>query len=592
MTVDDVRPADIQEAVMSVKSLSADIQKKYPVFDTYSVGLVEISYAWFLAASQDIATVLPIAMIVIFVGMSWFFGSISVTIATIIITALSIEYALGALGYYGGMLVPITAAGLIMILILSVADAVHILSTASLLVEKGDTNEEAIENSVVRNFKPIALTSITTAIGFLFFNTSEFHGLRSLGTLVAIGIMVAFVLSVTLLPALLSYCIIKSPRQRLKLKRYTQIANLVLKYRSIILIISFPFILVCIWLAQTNVIDDGMSKYLSNRTDYKKALTEFENSLTGSINLMYNIKTGQENAINDPKFMSQVDALTQWFREQPEVRHVNSYTDIMRRLNRDLNFGDPDYYIVPEDPELASQYLLLYELSLPFGLDLTNIINLDKSGTLLTVSINDIEMGHYFAINDRAIDWMNVNMPDYVTETSGPSYTMAVATDINFIQMLEGAISSLVIVILVLIISFRSVYIGLICGIAIVGPILVSFAIWALLIGNIGIAAAAVIGMVIGITVDNAVHFMSKYLYSRTELQKSKDESIRFTFANVGEPLFINSVALGIGFSILGLSNFTIYFEMGLLTSLTLIFALLATFTIVPSLLMLQFNRK
>ena len=106
--------------------------------------------------------------------------------------------------------------------------------------------------------------------------------------------------------------------------------------------------------------------------------------------LEYSLRSGQEGGITDPEYLSTVDAFAEWYRAQPEVTHVQAFPDTMKRLNKNMHGDDPEYYRLPDDPELAAQYLLLYELSLPFGSDLNNRIDVSKSATRLTVVLRSL----------------------------------------------------------------------------------------------------------------------------------------------------------------------------------------------------------
>ena len=103
--------------------------------------------------------------------------------------------------------------------------------------------------------------------------------------------------------------------------------------------------------------------------------------------LEYSLTSGREGGITDPDYLRRVDAFAEWYRSQPEVTHVHAFSDVMKRLERNMHGDDPGFHRLPDDPELAAQYLLLYELSLPFGADLDNRIDIARSATRMTVVI-------------------------------------------------------------------------------------------------------------------------------------------------------------------------------------------------------------
>ena len=107
-------------------------------------------------------------------------------------------------------------------------------------------------------------------------------------------------------------------------------------------------------------------------------------NLTGLDKLEYSLSAGREGGITDPDYLHKVDAFAEWYRQQPEVTHVEAFSDIMKRLNKNIAQATIQPSIgLPADPDLAAQYLLLYELSLPFGSDLNDRIDVAKSATRL-----------------------------------------------------------------------------------------------------------------------------------------------------------------------------------------------------------------
>jgi uncharacterized protein len=583
--------SELQTATLSTRELIARVESQYPDLEFYMVGMVGLQYAWKEVAAQDIVTIVPVALAVIFIGIVWFFGSFTAALATAFISLLSILTGLGALGHINGFLSTMASSGVIMIMILAVADAVHILSIAGKFLAQGLSRNDAIAKAVVTNFRAIALTSLTTAIGFLSFNASEFEGLAFLGDVIAFGVIFAFLLSVSLLPALLTFCNLKPAKERISNARYLSIAEFVIRHRAKILVMFVPIILGSIWLAQQNVLDDGMAKYLSERVKFRRDMMEVEKSLTGTATLLYNLDTETQGIVTDTEYMQQVENLADWFRQQPEVRFVNSYTDIMKRLNRDMHFGNPDQQILPESQDMAAQYLLLYEMSLPYGLDLTNKINLDKSGTLMTVVTNDLSYVEFDDLDRRVKQWTSVNMPGFDVQTSGGIYITAEIIAINFGEMFRGALLALAVIAVVLVFSLGSILAGLVCSIAVVVPILVGYGLWAVVNGTIGMSAALVMSMAIGIAVDDSVHFMSKYLHARKGDGQSRPDSVRYAFFYVGEALLANTVALGAGFMILTLSSMVLYSVMGLLNAMIIVLALLVNLLLVPSLLLMRSER-
>ena len=305
--------------------------------------------------------------------------------------------------------------------------------------------------------------------------------------------------------------------------------------------------------------------------------------------IMFELSSGEEEGLSQPEFMRQVESFAAWLRARERVRFVNVYTDIMKRLNQNLNRGLQDFYKLPESRELAAQYLLLYELSLPYGLDLTHQINLDKSATRVVIVIDDTPATELLAFLQGVEEWLRNNAPAItVSKPTGSIVQMTIATFETVSSMMYGAAVALLVIGIIVLFTFRSFYPGLLCMIMIFAPLLVSYGVWSVISGLFDMSTAIALCMVIGIVVDNAVHFISKFQHAARELGHDPGDSIRFTFHTVGGAIFSNAVVLCAGFGILYFSDFKSNATMGVLTSLSLATALIGTFTLLPALLMLR----
>jgi hypothetical protein len=268
------------------------------------------------------------------------------------------------------------------------------------------------------------------------------------------------------------------------------------------------------------------------------------------------------------------------------VLHVNSLTDIMKRLNKNLHGDDPAWYRLPDQRDMAAQYLLLYEMSLPYGLDLNNQIDVGKSATRLVVTVANISSNEMLALEDTAQDWLKRNAPYMRSDGASPAVMFAHIGQRNIRSMLTGTTVALVLISLVLVIALRSLKIGLVSLIPNLAPAAMAFGLWGVLVGEVGLALSVVTGMTLGIVVDDTVHFLSKYLRARREQHLDSPDAVRYAFSTVGMALGVTSVVLIFGFLVLTLSPFRMNADMGLLTAVTIAFALAADFLFLPPLLM------
>ena len=301
--------------------------------------------------------------------------------------------------------------------------------------------------------------------------------------------------------------------------------------------------------------------------------------LTGLYLIEYSLPAQAAGGVSEPEYLVNLKAFTEWLRTQPDVVHVYSYSDIIQRLNKNLHGDDNEWYRLPDERELAAQYLLLYELSLPYGLDLNDRINIDKSASRVTVTIKELSTAETRAFLERSKTWLKANVPDYMAaDPTGATVMFSFISQRNIENMLSGNAFAVVVIAIILMLSLRSFGLGALSLIPNTVPILMAFGLWGLLVGKVGMAAATVSATSLGIIVDNTVHFLTKFLRARREQSADIPQAIRYAFQTVGTAVLINALILAAGFLVLTTSTFKVNEEMGLLTAMTIIIALIVDF--------------
>ena len=332
-------------------------------------------------------------------------------------------------------------------------------------------------------------------------------------------------------------------------------------------------------------LSDNLTQYFDERYEFRRDSDFVAENLTSLDRLEYSLDAGRDGGITDPEYLRTVDAFAEWFREQPEVTYVQVFSDIMKRLNRNMHGDDPAFHRLPDDGELAAQYLLLYELSLPFGSDLNDRIDIAKSATRLVVSTSGSWSRELRALDERAQVWLGANAPGLAAEASGLSIMSAHVSQRSIDSMLSGTIAAMALISFILIFIFQSIRIGLLSLLPNFIPAIMSFGLWGYLVGHVGIASSVVVAIVFGIIVDDTIHFLSTYLEARREGLPAAD-AVRSTFRTVGQALLTTSVVLSAGFLAFATSGFEVSWSLGLLVTMTIILALAADFLLLPSLLL------
>lgn len=578
---------EVPEVVAKVREIQQKYMAENPGLDIKLSGIVMMNNSFAEASLNDNATLVPIMFGVVVVTMLFLLRTFSGTLSTVVIIFTSIAAAMGLAGWSGLYLTGPSASAPTMILTLAVADCIHILSTMFYEMRQGVDKRTALMDSLKVNFQPIMLTSVTTAIGFLSMNFSDSPPFRDLGNIVAVGVMLAFFFSVTLFPALLMILPVKVKVRNEEDSDWTRsLANFVTKRRRILLPGMSLVMIALIGFLPQNQLNDDFVKYFDTSVPFRQATDFMQDNLSGMTQLEISIDSGESSGINDPAYIQKLGAFSEWLRAQPETDHVNTLSDTLKRLNKNMHGDDASYYTLPDDRELSAQYLLLYEMSLPYGLDLNNQLNVDKSSVRVIGTFKNMTSNELVDLEYRIQDWFEQNASEYSAQITGPNLMFAHISQRNIQSMLSGIALALILISLLLGIALRSVRFGLISLIPNLAPAAMGFGLWYLIDGQVGLGLSVVAGMTLGIVVDDTVHFLSKYLHARRNKNADTEAAVRYAFGSVGRALWITTFVLVCGFMVLAQSSFKLNADMGFLTAMTILIALIVDFLFLPPLLM------
>lgn len=597
------KSTEIPELAAAARQMTQEYEAKYgEILDLRLTGKVMNNLAFLEASLNDLQTLVPLAFVIAFLciaGYMWYASRswvtcLSGTFASLVVVVVSITTAMGIAGWLGIDLSTPVANAPTMILTLAVADSMHILVGFFHNMQQGKSKQAAMRESLHLNASPVFLTSITTMIGFLSLNFSDAPPFRDLGNITAMGVMCAWAFSLLLLPALMMLLPVKVNKvSDGKVSGMNSIANWVIRHRKWNIAVPLLVLVVCAFGIPRNVLTDVWADYFDDSLEISINNTFTRENLTGLSSIEYSLSAPGTGAVSEPEYLAQIERFANWYRQQPEVYHVNVFTDVMKRLNKNMHSDDAEWYAIPEDRELAAQYLLLYELSLPFGLDLNNQVNLDKSSTRMTVTLHKISTTELLDLAGRAKDWcIDNDLETIFNEGSSSDVMFAHIGYTNIRSMLFGTGLGLLLISLVLVVALRSVKYGALSLLPNIAPSVMAFGAWGLLVGQVGLGLSVVAGMTLGIVVDYTVHFLSKFLRARREQQLSAEEAVRFAFNTVGVALIVTTIILCANFSILAFSDFVMNSEMGLMTAVTIVLALVFDFIFLPAALLLLASNK
>ncbi|TNE58849.1 MAG: hypothetical protein EP340_04210 [Alphaproteobacteria bacterium] len=581
--------AAVKEINQAAARLAEETRAAHPDINVLMTGNVVLMRAFTNAALNDVVHVLPIsglciALLVFFLLRSW-----RETLAVVITVALSAGISFGLGAWAGLNLDQSTAVAPIIIMTLSMAGALHIINMARQARVEGVDDRLAITKALQHNFSPIALTSLTTFVGFLAFNFADAPPFRDLGNLVAAGIVVGFLMTFIALPALLRLTGISAALPFAS--SITSIIGRLTASQAKAFVIIGPLFVIVVSLGIVRIsLDDDFIRYFGPKYEYRVASDFAEDHLTGLNVLEFSIATDKANGVYDPDYQKRLAAFTEWLMAQPKVVSAISITDITRKIDTSLNPSKADRWQIPDDRELIAQYFLLYELSLPPGKDITDQIDVNRSASRVNILLRKATSSDLRKLKNRAEHWLMKNSPaGHISEGTSINVLFAYLSIVNISQMLEGTFISFLFISFIIAFALRSFAYGFVSLITNMLPAFAGFGIWGLMIGQINLAASVITAMTLGIVVDDTIHYLHNYKQRRESGMAAK-EAVRETTNAVGMALLMTTFSLCLGFALLALSDFQVNQTLGIFTALILIVALVIDLLILPSAL-IRFDR-
>lgn len=583
-------PKDVADPSLIVTEQVEDIRdkyrKRYPEFLIDNGGSTALNATLARAVANDVSTLLPLSYLIIFSGLFIFLRSFIGTIAIFILITACLISTFGFFGWVAPVLTPIAGFAPSVLLSIMVADSVHILVTYYHLLHAKSDKRHAILESLRINFMPILITSITTIIGFLSLNFSTSPPYRDLGNMVAFGVLVAFLFSIVLLPALLM--LLPAGKGAVKPERnlFTPFAEFVISYKRSLLIFMSILVACLITFIPNNKLSDNWATYFDDSFEIMRLVKRIDGYLSGINGLEYSLESNTDKGIFDPEYLGQLEQFETWFLQQRKTVSVKSLSSLMKDLNQVMHDDSADYYRIPQSSDLAAQYLLFYEFGLPEGMGISNLVTIHKDASRFSVSLSEAGSDELLAIDQKAQDWLQQNAPAIkASPATGLGIVFAHIAQRNIIGLLQGTLIALLGISVVLMLVLKSFKYGFISLVPNLIPATMAYGFWGLTYGYVDIALSIVACSTLGIVVDDTVHFLHKYILARRSGKNTAD-SVRDAFHRVGIALVTTSVALASGFMILATSHMNTSSTIGILMAITLIFALVVDFLLLPPLLL------
>ena len=543
-----------------------------------------LNKAFVVIGTSDAMTFTPLVLLASFLLLLFLFRRLSgalLPLGIVIFTFISVLSVQVLLGY---KLNNFTANLPVFVVAIGIADAVHIYSVWLLHKHRGDENKVAVLKSLEKNFLPIFLTSLTTAIGFATLTISEVIPVFTLGIATASGAILAFIISVVWMPAMLLF--LKKPIKGKVLEKVKREKSLgygkfiVNNNKKIVLFTSIIFTLLAIGITKVKV-DSNTIRYFDKEVEIRQSSEFMMQHLTGPMSYEIIVDSGLKDGIKNPKFMKSVEHFYEDFQNNfSEVRHLASLVDTVKRFNKVVDGRDE----IPNNQNLIAQYLLLYSLSLPQGMEINDKMDINEQKLRITGQIDIVDTSKDLEMIAYIENWWKNT--EYTATVQGQTYMFAHMQKDVTNTLIYSLSLALLLVTIVMFLIFRRLKLLWVFILPNILPVVLVIGLmgWVGITIDIGVAIAGAI--IIGVAVDDTIHFLVKYFDARKRglsMEDTFDEVLQYA----GKAILFTTIILTVAFSIFVFSNFSPNQNFGVVTAFALVIAFVVDLLLLPALLSL-----
>jgi predicted RND superfamily exporter protein len=588
---------DNKELILQARALKESLEKERPDLSFYFAGTATFIHIFTEITERDVSVLMPLLISLFIVVLYIIYRNKSGVLIPLCCLVSSVLMMLGLSGYLEHSITTISSAAPSILLTVAIADAIHILTVYFFALSQGHSNEEAVRYSLIKNFYPTLLTTLTTSIGFLSFSNSLIKSIAELGVEVGFGVAFAWISTYFLIGPLLvlrpKFSKIKTVDPSdikkevnaldLSISKFTKsYVRALFKYRFIIAFVSFMVLVTSLIGATKLEVNLNPDAQFKDAHPYKVAMRSLEENMGSMSQVEFLIQAKGEDAAKDPAFLKNVEKFEDWLNALPFIRKTISVNDILRELNQSLQGGNQRYFVIPDTHEKVGQNLFFYSLGLPAGRELNDRISLKSDAIRLTAIWNIITSkqaneeiykmelkAKEFGLNAKVTGKMPLfhELTPYVVKSFVDSFTIA-----------------LIAIFIILIIVLKSLRLGLLALVPNVFPLIIGAGVYSLSGEYLDIASVLIVSVCLGIAVDDSIHFLFEYQKYRKD-NFSINRAFEIIFTNTAPSLFNTTLLIAIGFGSFIMADYIPNAKFGIMVSVVLSFALLADFVVLPALL-------
>ena len=556
----------------------------------YISGIPAITASLVTVSQHDSMILLPLAVLLVVIFLFLLFRSaIGVIVPSLVIvfTFLIVISIQMLLGYKLNNFTVNTPA---FVTAVAIANAMHLYLAWLYYKLKGLKNREAVETAMRKNLAPIFLTSFTTTVGFATLSFSAVEPIATLGMAIGTGAIVAFLLTISIVPSILLLLDDDHQVKPIKLLNFLDIkgygAFISRHDKKIVTLFFILFISIGYGLKDIKV-DSNSIKYFAPTTEVRAGSDFVEEKLTGSMRYEIILDSKKRDGIKEPKFLKTIVKFEDELRANfDNIRFATSLKDVVERMQQVLNPNSLD--TLPNNKNLVAQYLLLYSMSLPQGMEINDKQDIKEQFLRLSINTSIVNTSKDLAMIKWIKEWWKTNTP-YSADVQGQTTIFAYMQDSVSNTLLISITLTLLIVAVAMLLIFRDLKMLWIFIIPNISPILLVAGVMGHLGITIDIGVAISAAVILGIAVDDTIHFFSKYFDGIKT--RNFEDTIDYILNHSGNAMILTTVILSFTFSLFALSSFVPNINFAIVTVIALNLALIFDLILLPALLSLWGRR-
>ena len=559
-------------------------------FEAFYNGSLEISETYNRITVQNQTKFTPPILLLTLGAVYVMFRSARKTALTLAAILVSVLWTLGLYSLLGFGFNVLSSMILPLVVVLALADDVHIVQHFDHAIRDGASSKEAFHRAITHLAAPLFGASATTALGMLSLATSEVVAVRTFGIGAAIGVMVDFAVSIVFVPTLLAWMRPEStqpPQERWFLGPLTRVAAFSTSHPRAILGTALAIALMAAAGVTRLQVDTNHIAFFSRTHPLGQSATVIDGKLGGVYGFQIMLE-GEPGSMQQPDTLRRMDQLAERIAAFPEVRKVTTLADYVKRINRELEGRGEAGAVIPETPETIAQELFVFTLADEGRHELSRVVSSDASAAQISIKLQAMS-------SDRLFDYV-ADVERFAVETfaatgitttvTGSGKLFAELDHYLVTSQITSFATAFVTVFGVIFIVFRSWRYGLLAIIPNLFPVLAVFGVMGWLDISLNIATVMVASVALGIVDDDTIHFISRFRLERRG-GVTVPQAIHAATIHEGRAALTTALINSAGFAVLMMSEYKPSAWFGGMLALTMVVAFLAEVFILPATIVL-----